>query len=108
MIYESLERAHRDRLDKPFSRQLLFGIQESVNAYLRMLKARGALIGGQCWIDPSVNTPATFAGGELIVDFDIEPPAPLEKLQFRARRNINYYQEFIEEFARLAVRPVAP
>lgn len=101
MVYESLERAHRDRMDKPFSFQLLRGIQKSVNDYLDLLQARGALIGGQCWIDPVVNTPATFASGGLTVDFDLEPPASLEHLQFRARRNPEYYQEFIEEFARI-------
>lgn len=101
MVYESLERSHRDRMDKPFSFQLLRGIQKSVNDYLDLLQARGALIGGECWIDPVVNTPATFAGGDLTVDFDLEPPASLEHLQFRARRNPEYYQEFIEEFARI-------
>lgn len=100
MIYESLERAERVRMDKPFSYQLLDGIQSDVRAYLRLLQARGALIGGDCWIDPTLNTPQTFAAGQLTVDFDIEPPAALEHLQFRARRNPEYYTDFIEEFAR--------
>lgn len=100
MVYESLERAERSRLDKPFSYQLLNGIAGDVNAYLRLLRSRGALIGGKCWIDPTVNTPAAFASGNLTVDFDLEPPACLEHLQFRARRNPEYYQDFIEEFAR--------
>jgi uncharacterized protein len=101
MVYESLERAERNRLDKPFSFQLLADIQGDVNSYLRLLRARGALIGGKCWIDPNINTPATFAAGELSVDFDLEPPACLEHLQFRARRNPSYYTDFIEEFQRL-------
>jgi phage tail sheath protein FI len=100
MVYESLERAERSRLDLPFSNQLLSGIQGDVNSYLRLLKSRGALIGGKCWIDPTVNTPATFANGELTVDFDLEPPASLEHLQFRASRNPAYYTDFIEEFNR--------
>jgi phage tail sheath protein FI len=100
MVYESLERAERSRLDKPFSKQLLLGITEDVNAYLRLLRSRGALIGGKCWIDPAINTPATFSNGELSVDFDLEPPALMEHLQFRARRNPQYYVDFIEEFTR--------
>ncbi|SHH06567.1 phage tail sheath subtilisin-like domain-containing protein [Bradyrhizobium erythrophlei] len=100
MIYESLEQAERDRLDKPFSYQLLTGIQGDVNAYLRLLRSRGALIGGKCWIDQTLNTPATFASGELTVNFDLEPPACLEHLQFQAVRNPNYYTDFIETFAR--------
>lgn len=100
MVYESLERAERSRLDKPFSLQLLAGIQGDVNKYLRLLRSRGALVGGRAWIDQTINTPATFAAGELTVDFDLEPPACLEHLQFRARRNPQYYTDFIEEFNR--------
>jgi phage tail sheath protein FI len=100
MVYESLERAERSRMDKPFSYQLLADIQGDVNSYLRLLRSRGALIGGKCWIDPNINTPATFSAGELSVDFDLEPPALLEHLQFRARRNPQYYVDFIEEFSR--------
>lgn len=98
MVYESLEQAHRVFLDRPFNYALLDNIQNSVNAYLRTLRSRGALIGGTCVIDPTVNTPATFLNGELLVDFDLEPPAPLERLTFRARRNPEYYNDFIESF----------
>ncbi len=98
MVYESLEMAHRPFLDRPFNYALLDNIQNSVNAYLRTLRSRGALIGGTCIIDPSVNTPDTFLNGELLVDFDLEPPAPLEHLTFRARRNPQYYNDFIEQF----------
>jgi phage tail sheath protein FI len=101
MIYESLERAERIRMDQPFSFQLLRGIQDDVRAYLRLMKARGALIGGDCWIDEKLNNAQTFAAGQLTVDFDLEPAASLEHLQFRARRNPEYYEDFIEEFMRV-------
>ena len=104
MIYESLEKAQRDVLDKPFSYPLLRTIENSTNDYMAQLVSRGALIGGQCWIDPSVNTPASFSGGELTVDFDLEPPASLEHMIFRARRNPNYYTNFVEEFSRLVTQ----
>jgi phage tail sheath protein FI len=106
MIYESVEKAHREVMDKPFSQSLLRTIIGSVNAYLRLLISRGALIGGQAWIDPNVNTAATFANGELIIDFDLEPPAPLEHLTFRTRRNPGYYEEFISDFSSAVVRSV--
>ena len=35
--------------------------------------------------------------GPLYVDFDIEPPAPLERLTFRAHRNSGYYEELINQ-----------
>ncbi|BCM87899.1 phage tail sheath subtilisin-like domain-containing protein [Methylobacterium indicum] len=103
MIYESLEYAERSRLDKPFSYQLLDAIQRDVNSYLTLLKTRGALVGGKAHIDKSKNTPQTFAGGQLTVGFDLEPPACLEHLIFEAVRNPEYYVDFIEQFARLSV-----
>ena len=102
MIYESIERAERVRLDKPFSRQLLTGIQRDVNDYLALMKVRGALMGGKAHINPQLNTAQTFAAGELTVDFDLEPTACLEHLIFQAVRNPQYYTDFIESFSRPA------
>lgn len=99
MVYESLERAERSRLDQPFSYNLLDSITADVNRYLTLLRTRGALINGQCWIDKMVNTPATFSNGELTVNFDLEPPACLEHLIFQAARNPGYYTSFIEQFS---------
>jgi phage tail sheath protein FI len=99
MIYESLEQTARPFLDKPLSYGILAVIQNTVNQYLRTLKRRGALIDGKCVIDPTVNTKDLLLNGQLIVDFDIEPPAPIEHLTFQARRNPDYYTAFIEEFA---------
>jgi phage tail sheath protein FI len=99
MIYEAVEAAEVDAMDKPFSIPLLKNVQGSVQDYIDLLVSRGALIGGRCWIDPSVNTPSTFATGQLTIDYDLEPPASIEHMIFRARRNINYYNNFVEEFA---------
>jgi hypothetical protein len=101
MIYEAVEAAEVEAMDKPFSIPLLKNIQSSVQDYIDLLVARGALIGGRCWVDPSVNTPATFSTGQLTIDYDLEPPASIEHMIFRTRRNINYYNDFIEEFASL-------
>lgn len=99
MIYESLEQAHRVFMDEPLGTVLLSSIEGSVNAYLDTLKRRGALIGGKCKIDPFANTRDLLAAGVLTVDFDLEPPASLEHLIFQARRNPEYYTDFVESFA---------
>ncbi len=100
MIYESVEAAFLWALDRPLTKNNILEIPESVNAYLRHLKALGAIIGGESWIDPTLNTPAVLMAGQLYVDFDIEPPAPLERLTFRAHRNVEYYEELIDEVVR--------
>lgn len=95
MIYESIEAAQLWAMDRPFSPQLLRDIRDSVNGYLQSLVTRGALLGASVWLDPELNTEATLKAGQLYLDFDIEPPAPLEHLTFRAHRNGSYYEELV-------------
>lgn len=99
MIYESVEAAMLWAMDRPFSEQLIRDIRDSVQAYLDTLVARGALLGGRVWLDPELNTQATLMAGKLYLDFDIEPPAPLERLTFRAHRNGDYYEELVSSVA---------
>jgi len=99
MIYESIEQAHLWAMDRPFSEQLLRDIRDSVQAYINTLIARGALLGGRVWLDPELNTEATLKAGKLYMNFDIEPPAPLERLTFMAYRNGEYYEELVNAVA---------
>lgn len=95
MIYESIEAAQLWAMDRPFSAQLLLDIRDSVQGYLNTLKSLGAILGGKVWLDPELNTEATLKAGKLYLDFDIEPPAPLEHLTFRAHREGSYYEELV-------------
>jgi phage tail sheath protein FI len=99
-VYDSIERAFLWAIDRPFSAQLLVDIADSVNAFLRHLESVGAIIGGKAWLDPTLNTPDQLQQGKLYVDFDIEPPAPLEHLIFRAHRNGQYYEELVMDAIR--------
>ena len=96
LIYDSIERTHLWALDRPFSAQLVQDIRDGVQAYVNQLIGLGALLGGTIYLDPELNTEATLKAGQLYLDFDIEPPAPLERLTFRAHRNGDYYDELIE------------
>lgn len=100
MVYDSLEEAFLWAIDRPFSVNNVVEIAESVNAYLRHLVAVGAILGGRAWIDPTINTKDQLMQGKLHVDFDIEPPAPIENLIFRAHRNGDYYQELVDDVIR--------
>jgi len=97
VIYDSIERAFLWAMDRPFSAQLILDIEDSVNAYLRTLTSLGAILGGKAWMDPELNTEATLKAGKLYMNFDIEPPAPMEHLIFQARRNGTYYETLVEE-----------
>lgn len=100
LIYDSVEAAHLWAMDRPFSGQLIKDIEGGVRAYLRTLEATGAILGGDVWLDEELNTETELKAGRLYLDFDIEPPAPLEHLTFRARRNGSYYEELAAEVAR--------
>jgi uncharacterized protein len=102
MVYESIELAMLWAMDRPFSQQLLLDIRDTVQEYLNSLIARGALLGGKVWLDPELNTEANLKAGKLYVDFDIEPPAPLEHLSFRAHREGSYYEELISQLSTAA------
>lgn len=95
MIYESIEEALLWAMDRPFSAQLLLDLRDSIQAYLATLEGRRAILGGSVWIDPELNTEATLKAGQLFLNFDIEPPAPLEHLVLQAHRNGDYYEELV-------------
>lgn len=84
------------------SAQLLRDIEGSVNAYIRHLVALGAILGGRAWLDGELNSSTALQAGQLYIDFDIEPAAPLERLTFRAHRNAGYYEELVKQVAEAA------
>ena len=77
------------------SAQLVKDIRDSVQSFGQTLVNQGALLGFNCWLDPELNTEATLKAGKFYLDFDFEPPAPLEHLVFRAHREGDYYDELI-------------
>ena len=102
MVFEAIEHSFLWAVDRPQSAALISDIVSSVNAYLRSLIARGALLGGRAWFDPDVNGRAELAAGRLTIDFDLEPPAPAERITFRAHRNGEYYTELAATAAQAA------
>lgn len=99
-VREEIENSFWWALDRPFSAQLVREIVESVNAYLRLLRTEGAIVGGKCWLNPDFNPPVNLLAGKLTLDFDIEPVAPIERLTFRIHRNPAYYADAVEEIVR--------
>ncbi|TSE34724.1 phage tail sheath subtilisin-like domain-containing protein [Tepidimonas charontis] len=93
MIHESLLQAHLWAVDRAIGKAYVRDVQESVNAYLRHLKSVGAILGGRCWLDDELNSPANIAAGRVYFDFDFTPPAPAERVTFRSHLVADYAAE---------------
>jgi phage tail sheath protein FI len=84
MINESILRGHLWAVDRCITATYLEEVMESVRGYLRSLKSRGAILGGDVWVDPDLNTPANIANGQVFFDFSFTPPYPAERVTFRS------------------------
>lgn len=96
MINESLLRAHLWAVDRGITKLYIDSVKEGVNAYLRSMKARGAILGGQCWADPELNTPDQIAQGKIYFDFDFTPVYPAEHITFRSHLVNDYVVELFD------------
>lgn len=95
MVNESILRGHLWAVDRCINRTYLQDVAESVNEYLRSLKARGAILGGECWVDPEANTPGNIADGRVTFDFDFTPCYPAERVTSRSVLTNGYLTELI-------------
>ncbi|MDD3677191.1 phage tail sheath subtilisin-like domain-containing protein [Thauera propionica] len=95
MINESLLRAHLWAMDRNITRTYVEEVTEGVNAYLRQLKAQGAILGGRCWADRELNTPESIADGRVYFDFEFTAPYPAEHIIFRSHLVGDYLEEIL-------------
>ena len=93
IINDSVQRAHMWAVDRNITKTYVDDVVSGVNAYLRELKALGAIHGGECWADAELNTPETIQKGLVYFDFDFCPPYPAEHIVFRSRLNNDYLEE---------------
>lgn len=96
-INEAIEYAYLEFVDKPFSKANLKFMIESGNAFMRVLKAEGAILGGRVWLDQERNTETEMAQGRVTLGVEFEPPAPMEDIRLIAHRNILYYRVLLQE-----------
>lgn len=97
LIFDSILRAHLWAVDRNITKTYLEDVSEGVNAYLRTLQNLGAVIGGTCWPDPDLNSPANIAQGKVYFNFDFTPPYPAEHVTFRAILTQDYLSEIISQ-----------
>lgn len=82
VIEESVELSMLQFLDQPISNALITAILASVNAFIRTLIQRGALVAGAATYNPTENPPSGVAVGQLVFDIDVMPPPPAERITF--------------------------
>ncbi len=93
IIADSLQAAHLWAVDRGITRTYAEDVRDGVNAFLRDLRNRGAILGGSCWLDPELNSAANIQSGKIAWDFDFTPVYPAERLSFRSHMVDDYISE---------------
>ena len=93
MINESILVNHLWAVDRGITKNYVTDVTEGVNAYLRSLVHKGAILGGECWIDPDLNTADQMAQGKIVFDFSFTPVYPAEHITFRSHLTNDFITE---------------
>ncbi|WP_455475510.1 phage tail sheath subtilisin-like domain-containing protein [Bartonella sp. B17] len=93
MINDAILRGHLWAVDRNIKTTYLSDVSESVNAYLRDLKAQGAILGGRCAPDTELNTASAIEDGKVYFNVEFTPTTPAEHITFRSRITNDYLEE---------------
>lgn len=96
IINDSILRAHLWAVDRGITKTYIQDVLEGVNDYLRHLVKIGAILGGQCWADPDLNTPDQIAQGKVYFDFDFSDVSPAEHITFRSHLTNDYIKSLFK------------
>lgn len=92
ILHESVEYAMLPFIDKPLNQATIDAIRESVNAFIRTLIQRGALIDGKCIYNKDKNPATELALGHVTFDIEFLPPTPAERITFESFIDINLFR----------------
>lgn len=70
----------KNYLDRPIDKALGTSLVGSVNSYIRSLTAQGVINGGNCWLDPDLNTAEELAAGHIYFNVTLAPKSPAEQI----------------------------
>jgi phage tail sheath protein FI len=99
-IVSATVKAFRWAMDNNLNVPLAVAIANSLDAFLSDAAVRGWIIQGRVSFDLAANSSANLVSGQLVFDYDHEPYAPLNDLQFRVSRNPEYYDLVAESIQR--------
>lgn len=92
-VLDSIQENHLWAVDRPITRTYGEDVAEGVNNYLRNLKAKGAILGGECWVNTELSTPDQIEAGKIYWDHAFTPTYPAERMVFRAALVNDYIEE---------------
>ncbi|QJB21839.1 tail sheath monomer [Xanthomonas phage FoX2] len=93
IIADTLQEGHLWAVDRGITKNYVEDVREGVLAKLRQWTALGAILGGDCWFDPDLNTAESIANGQVFWDFDFTPVYNAEHLTFRMHLTNDYVSE---------------
>lgn len=83
VIVESIQESFLWAVDAGITKTFVDDVVESVRAFLRDLRARGAIIDGTAWANKELNSPTSLAAGNLYIDYDFTPVYPAHSIVMR-------------------------
>lgn len=91
IIDESVQMASLAFQDLPLDLALIDSIVSAVNGFINTLILSKALIGGEAYYDPTLNTPSQLATGFVIISYRDLPPPPAEGILFQSLIDISIF-----------------
>lgn len=79
---ESIRYSSLQFVDMPITNSLIDSLTESVNQFFRKLIGDEALLGGECWYDPTRNPQTEIELGHLLLNYKLTVPLPFERGTF--------------------------
>lgn len=96
IIADSVMQNHLWAIDRNVDKNYIDDVVGGVNAFLRELKATGAIAGGECWFDADLNTKESLAAGHIYFDYAFSPSPTAERITFRSHMTNDYIAEIFK------------
>ena len=96
-INEAVLNSHLWAVDRNIVKNYLTEVVESVNAFLRDLKARGAILHGECKVNKELTTSENVMAGKVYFDFEFTPAYCAEHVTFTSYLNNDKIEEVLFE-----------
>jgi len=101
-INDSMIQSFKWAKDRPMGGEVIESAIDSINDHLASLEALGAILDGTAWIDPNLNSRDQLMDGILRLEYDHEPPPPIEQMIIGSHRNSYYLKNMVTEVLRNA------